>query len=169
MDSDESVEKGETGRLIFTSLSRKGQDLFRYEIGDLGRWVDEPCDCGRKSPRFELLGRFGDIFKMGPLFNYSEFEGILDSKMTYGGDLQLLLEITDTDKQKIIIRINKSAGLESENVRECILDNYPMLAQMVRDDDLIVLDIEQREAEDFEKIASSGKLHKIIDNRKLDA
>ena len=165
IDRDEAVGKGETGRLVFTSLCRKGQDLYRYEIGDLGRWVDEACGCGRKSPRFELLGRFGDIFKMGPLFNYSEFAGVLETYCDYGGELQLILDTTRENKQQITLRINKNAGLDNHQVREIILDHYAILAEMVRDDDLIEFIIDQIDGESFKKTESSGKLRQIIDHR----
>jgi len=167
MDEDRPVDKGETGRLIFTSLARKGQDLIRYEIGDLGRWVDEPCACGRKSPRFELLGRFGDIFKMGPLFNYNEFRKILDEKLGYAGELQLILDTTETEKQQIVVRLNKDAGRESKQVYDALVNNYHYLYDMVVNDDLIDLVVELIDESEFNKIESSGKLHKIIDKRKI--
>jgi len=167
IDEDKPVDKGETGRLIFTSLARKGQDLFRYEIGDLGRWVEEPCACGRKSPRFELLGRFGDIFKMGPLFNYNEFRMILDTKLGYANELQLILDTTKAEKQMIAVRINKDAGLNSKQVYDALVNNYHYLYDMIVNDDLIELNVELIEASEFTKIESSGKLHKIIDKRKL--
>jgi hypothetical protein len=127
--------------------------------------VDEACGCGRKSLRFELLGRFGDIFKMGPLFNYSEFAGILETYCDYGGELQLILDTTRENKQQITLRINKNAGMDNHQVREIILDHYAILAEMVRDDDLIELIIDQIDGGSFKKIESSGKLHKIIDHR----
>ncbi len=167
MDEDKPVDTGETGRLIFTSLHRKGQDLFRYEIGDLGRWVEEPCKCGRTSPRFELLGRFGDIFKMGPLFNYNEFKKIIEDQFGYGDELQLILDTAKANKQKITVRINKNAGLAEDQVVTAILENYAMLKEMVVDDNLIELIAETLDGKDFTMIESSGKLHKIIDNRKL--
>jgi len=167
MGEDKPVDRDETGRLIFTSLSRKGQDLFRYEIGDLGRWVDEPCACGRKSPRFELLGRFGDIFKMGPLFNYNEFRKILDEKLKYADELQLILDATESEKQKIIVRVNKDAGLDSKQVYDALVNNYHYLYDMIVNDDLIELEVELTDPSKFTKIESSGKLHKIIDKRKL--
>jgi phenylacetate-coenzyme A ligase PaaK-like adenylate-forming protein len=167
MDEDKPVGKGETGRLIFTSLARKGQELFRYEIGDLGRWVEEPCACGRKSPRFELLGRFGDIFKMGPLFNYNEFRKILEEKMGYADELQLILDATVKEKQQIIVRLNKAAGLDERAVYDSLVNNYHYLYDMVVNDDLIDLSIECTDASEFIKIESSGKLHKIIDKRKI--
>jgi len=166
-DEDTPVEEGETGRLIFTSLNRKGQELFRYEIGDLGRWVTEPCACGRKAPRFELLGRFGDIFKMGPLFNYTEFKKILDEKLGYADDLQLILDTTKANKQKIVVRINKASGQDEKKVCDTLLNNYSYLYDMVVNDGLIDLSAELIEATDFIKIESSGKLHNIIDKRKI--
>ena len=167
MNENKPVDKGETGRLIFTSLSRKGQALFRYEIGDLGRWVDEACKCGRKSPRFELLGRFGDIFKMGPLFNYNEFKKILEDEFGYGDELQLVLDTAEANKQKIIVKINRNAGITAEQVYQALLDNYAVLNDMIVNDDLIGLTTELLDGKDFVKIESSGKLHKIIDNRKI--
>jgi phenylacetate-coenzyme A ligase PaaK-like adenylate-forming protein len=167
MDEDKPAGKGETGRLIFTSLARKGQELFRYEIGDLGRWVEEPCACGRKSPRFELLGRFGDIFKMGPLFNYNEFRKILEEKLDYADELQLILNTTEKEKQQIIVRINKAAGLNTSTVYDALVNNYHYLYDMVVNDDLIDLYVEMIDTSGFIKVESSGKLHKIIDKRKI--
>jgi phenylacetate-coenzyme A ligase PaaK-like adenylate-forming protein len=169
LDEDRSVDRGETGRLIFTSRYRKGQDLLRYEIGDLGRWVEGPCACGRTSPRFELLGRFGDIFKMGPLFNYNEFKKILEDRLGYGDDLQLVLDTAAANKQKITVRVNRSAGTTAEAVRDALLEDFAVLRDMVVNDGLIELTVEPVAGHEFEKIATSGKLRKIIDKRKVHA
>ena len=62
MDSDEVVEKGERGRMLFTSVLTRTLPVIRYEIGDIGRWLDEDgCPCGRVQPRFQLCGRSNDI------------------------------------------------------------------------------------------------------------
>ena len=76
-EEDRPVAPGEAGRLIFTSLARRGQKVARYEIGDMGRWVTEPCPCSRQSPRFELLGRTGDLFRAPNFFNYQTFCRVL--------------------------------------------------------------------------------------------
>jgi phenylacetate-coenzyme A ligase PaaK-like adenylate-forming protein len=166
MEEDKPVDKGETGRLIFTSLSRKGQNLYRYEIGDLGRWVEEPCPCGRQAPRFELLGRFGDIFKMGPLFNYNTFARTLEDRFDYKDELQLLLDTTEAGKQRITVRLNRNSGLKPEEVCKILLEGDPVLYDMVMNDNLIELVAEAAEGNDFIKIETSGKLQKIIDKRK---
>lgn len=39
---------GQVGRIVVTNLQRKLMPTIRYEVGDLGRWVEGPCPCGRK-------------------------------------------------------------------------------------------------------------------------
>jgi len=53
---------GEEGRIVCTSLLNDVQPLIRYEIGDLGRWSDRPCPCGRSQfPVLEeVVGRIED-------------------------------------------------------------------------------------------------------------
>ncbi|WP_262366562.1 phenylacetate--CoA ligase family protein, partial [Streptomyces sp. WAC05950] len=65
---DRPVAPGETGRLVFTTHARRGQDLGRYVIGDLGREVPGRCPCGRHAPRFELRGRTGDVMRVATYF-----------------------------------------------------------------------------------------------------
>jgi len=58
---------GEEGRIVCTSLLNDVQPLIRYEIGDLGRWSDRPCPCGRNQfPVLEeIVGRIEDAV-IGP-------------------------------------------------------------------------------------------------------
>ncbi|EJM97489.1 acyl-CoA reductase [Herbaspirillum sp. YR522] len=63
-DDDRPVAAGAVGRLLFTSLARQAQDLVRYDIGDLGRWMPGTCGCGLSSKRFQLLGRHGHLLRM---------------------------------------------------------------------------------------------------------
>jgi phenylacetate-coenzyme A ligase PaaK-like adenylate-forming protein len=51
------LPNGETGELIFTTLTREAMPLIRYRTGDFGRWLTEPCACGSAVRR---LGRVGD-------------------------------------------------------------------------------------------------------------
>jgi phenylacetate-coenzyme A ligase PaaK-like adenylate-forming protein len=39
--------------------------MLRYDIGDLGRWIEGPCGCGRATRRFELMGRSDDVLNFG--------------------------------------------------------------------------------------------------------
>lgn len=167
LESLQPVKKGETGRLIFTSKYRKGQNLNRYEIGDLGRWIEGDCPCGRKSPRFELLGRFGDIFKMGPLFNYNEFVAALEKEFHYSGQLQLVLTATKEGPQSIIMRVDQQSELKEESIISCILNTFPTIEVVNESQTLIDLKVEFINTTEFEQIATTGKLKRIIDKRTI--
>jgi phenylacetate-CoA ligase len=40
------VADGETGEIVFTTLTRRGMPLIRYRTGDLSRFVPGQCPCG---------------------------------------------------------------------------------------------------------------------------
>ncbi len=63
-DSDESVQDGETGRLICTGLLNVNMPLIRYEVGDRGAQnaAIKECGCGRSLPRLlSIEGRQDDV------------------------------------------------------------------------------------------------------------
>jgi phenylacetate-coenzyme A ligase PaaK-like adenylate-forming protein len=98
MDSDNPVISEETGRLIFTGYKRENGRTERYEIGDLGQWVKGTCKCGRKQPRFKLMGRYGDVIRLGgTFFNYQRINRILSDALNYSGRLQILIDANTND------------------------------------------------------------------------
>jgi phenylacetate-CoA ligase len=54
---------GEAGELVITNLGRLGSPVIRYRCGDLVRWSEAPCPCGRAYGRFAggILGRLDDM------------------------------------------------------------------------------------------------------------
>ena len=65
IDTNEPVEVGKIGKIVVTNLQRTLMPTVRYEVGDVGRWVEKECKCGRKTRIFELLGRSDDIVIIG--------------------------------------------------------------------------------------------------------
>ena len=58
----ESVPRGQTGELVFTTLTKEGMPLLRYRTRDLCTLLDGECECGRTSVRMgRLLGRSDDM------------------------------------------------------------------------------------------------------------
>ena len=54
--------EGETGELVFTTLSKEGMPLIRYRTKDLTSITYGTCDCGRTSPRIsKFTGRTDDM------------------------------------------------------------------------------------------------------------
>ena len=165
MDSDEPVDKGETGRLLFTPKLREGQQITRYEIGDLGRWVEGICPCGRTSPRFELMGRYGDIFKSATYFlNYRIFTKILEEALGYSGRVQLVLSL-ENNMEAITLRLDPSDSLSNAQVKQAIIENYPEVYDSVVNESSLKLDIEFVTGDTFVRTATSDKLVSVIDER----
>ncbi len=54
------VRDGERGQIVVTDLSNRAMPLIRYQIGDVGRMTQEPCACGRSTPRLFIDGRLED-------------------------------------------------------------------------------------------------------------
>lgn len=130
LEEDIPVEGEEPGRLILTSLKRTGQHIKRYEIGDTGRWVLGPCPCGRQSPRFEILGRYGDIFRIGatPFLNYKQFVAVLQENMQYDGNVQIEIQ----GNKGFILYISEMSGLSPVTVRETVIQHYDDLRDSIR-------------------------------------
>ncbi|MGF1429525.1 acyl-CoA reductase [Kitasatospora sp. LaBMicrA B282] len=168
LDEDRPAPEGAAGRLVFTGHTRRGQRLERYEIGDLGRWVPGECPCGRRTPRFELLGRFGDIFRSGSHFlNYRRFTQVAEEDLGHRGALQIVLAEDERAQETLTVRLEQvdEAELTESAAVRAFLDGYLELAAAVERDRLVELRVEALPAESFERTASSGKLREVLDLR----
>ncbi|GHF53320.1 hypothetical protein GCM10010218_38470 [Streptomyces mashuensis] len=162
-DADRPVAPGETGRLVFTTHARRGQKLGRYVIGDLGRAVPGPCPCGNRSPRFELLGRGGDVMRVASYFlNYRRFLAIAGSDCGYSGELQLILTRTPA-REHLTVRVERTTTAP-EALRTAFLSGYEELRSAV-EDRLLDLEIEQADLPAFTRTPSTGKLRTVVDHR----
>ncbi len=54
---NEPVGDREVGNFIGTNLTNYAMPLIRFEHGDVGWLTNEPCSCGRTSPRIDIEGR----------------------------------------------------------------------------------------------------------------
>ncbi|MGN0941531.1 MAG: phenylacetate--CoA ligase family protein [Selenomonadaceae bacterium] len=58
----ERIPDGEQGELVFTTLQKRARPMIRFRSGDIGRFVKEPCACGRTHGRIYIHGRKDDMF-----------------------------------------------------------------------------------------------------------
>ena len=63
--SGQPVPAGETGEVVFTTLTRRGMPLIRYRTGDLSRMLTAPCACGSLLRRLQPL-KSRDSIHLGP-------------------------------------------------------------------------------------------------------
>lgn len=151
MNEDKPALANEIGRVLVTSKARTSVSIKRYQLGDTARWVSGTCPCGDASPRLELMGRIGDIFKFGGSFlnarKFAELSGakkiqIVLTKVDYADCMTV---ITDTDLDQV-----KAIFLDQPDLYEVV--------ELEKSCKLILTN------EGFQE-ASSGKIPLLIDRR----
>ena len=163
VDSDEPVGEGEAGRMLFTGFLRENGHTERYDIGDLGRWVPGTCPCGRREPRFELLGRHGDVVRIGgTFFNYHRIASILAHRCGYSGLMQIVLG-TDGLIETMSIRVQES-GASTEGALDVLVDEYDSFAKVVPTG-LVRVTVDRIPDSGFIMNDKSVKLRTIVDGR----
>jgi len=163
LESDQPVDSDEIGRLVFSSRARESLKVERYDLGDVGRWINDDCSCGRKSPRFELLGRVGDIFRAaGTFFNFQRFEKILSEELKYSGEFQVIIENVSL-KDKLIIRLDNA--FKTFDDREELITKYQDLNEAVNKEKTLEMELSWIDGKNFERSSGSGKLYRVRDKR----
>jgi phenylacetate-CoA ligase len=88
------VPFGAEGTPVYTHLERTSQPMIRLVSGDLARWTDEPCPCGRTYPRLPdgLYGRIDDMFIVrGENIYPSAVEDVLRAIEGFGGEFRIII------------------------------------------------------------------------------
>jgi phenylacetate-CoA ligase len=61
-DTLEPVSPGESGELVFTTITKQGFPLIRYRSGDISALMEGECSCGRTTRRIKRIsGRTDDM------------------------------------------------------------------------------------------------------------
>ncbi len=164
LDSQTEVEDAQSGRLVFSPKSRRGQNILRYDVGDAGFINKEPCACARADIKFTLQGRSSDSFKAGgPFLHYNKFETYLREGFGYSGLLQIILT-NDASNTKLTLKVEAKIGASEREINAYLLENYDYLHLSYKELGL-KLETLLVEADDFESVAHSGKVKHIIDKR----
>jgi len=88
------VPSGAEGTPVYTHLERTSQPMLRLVSGDLARWTDAPCPCGRTYPRLPqgLYGRIDDMFIVrGENIYPSAIEDTLRAIDGFGGEFRVIV------------------------------------------------------------------------------
>ena len=173
LEKDIPVKTGEVGRMLFSSKVRHGQNIQRYSLGDVGLKLQGRCECGRQGTRFDLLGRHGDVFRIGTIFlSYQRFQKILIDQYEYVGSIQLHLYASDEiKKDKVLIKVENQFSDRYKNaqipdrIRKMFLAQYTDLNLVVNTDLVLDFEVEVLDRSELTYSASTGKLRHVIDHR----
>lgn len=95
------VEKGQIGEVVVTPLGVKGMPLLRFCSGDISFMIEEPCGCGRTTPRIgPVLGRKNQMLKLkGTTLFPTQILSVLDGNPAfYGGYVEASNHPDGTDQ-----------------------------------------------------------------------
>jgi phenylacetate-coenzyme A ligase PaaK-like adenylate-forming protein len=153
LEQDTPVARGERGRMLFTSLAREGHRVERYEVGDLGRWVDGACACGNRAPRFELLERHGAMLRVGTAFLRPN-----ELARHAGAPIQMIVDYADAGHERLRVYVEADAAA----VEACLRADADI--QEAFECTLFELQVESRPQTEFQRNAI-GKVPLVLDER----
>jgi phenylacetate-coenzyme A ligase PaaK-like adenylate-forming protein len=159
----------DNGRLLVTTHLREGQSIRRYDLGDLVRRLPGVCGCGRPGMRVELLGRHGDVVRVGSsFFNYARMSRVLAEEAGYAGEMQLkILPATKPGAPEEMVLIVEKDKAPSDVVIEKVMTEFePDFKEAVLQDRVLAWRVERVSTHEMERTAGSGKLIHVIDRRR---
>ncbi|MDK9709860.1 phenylacetate--CoA ligase family protein [Acidaminobacter sp.] len=161
----EVLPEGESGELVFTSLTKEALPIIRYRTGDISRIIPEPCACGRTLRRIgRIQGRTDDMLIIRGV---NVFPSQIEHVLLQMGDVQ-------PHYQLIVDRVGQLDQLEVHvEVSETFLfDEVRALEETAsqirsRIESLLGISVKVRLVEPKTLPRSEGKAKRVIDNRKL--
>ena len=159
---NQPVPPGQPGEIVITTIGVEGMPLVRYKTGDLAAMFEEPCACGRTSPRIgPIIGRLQNMIKLKGTTVYPpavvetihELEGISDYV------IEIYADKFKTDRIKVWIAANDSI---QPAIHEKLIGRFQSTIKVTPE----IVFAPQREIELMQGAgASNRKVKKVLDRR----
>lgn len=107
-DTLEPLPYGQTGELVFTTLTKEGMPLLRYRTRDLCALYNEPCECGRTTLRMgRIKGRSDDMLIIRGINVFpTQIESVILSCQEFEPHYQLIIDRVDNlDRLKVQVEL----------------------------------------------------------------
>lgn len=162
----EACAEGETGELVFTTLSKEAMPLIRYRTKDLTSISYDTCACGRTSPRIsKFKGRTDD---MKVIRGVNVFPTQVETALLkMGGDVAphyMMIVDRENNMDTLTVMVEVDERFFSDEIRQ--LDNLKKQIGGVLKQALgIAVIVKLVEPKSIER--SEGKAKRVIDRRNL--
>ncbi len=162
-ETGEVLPPGQTGELVFTTLTKEAFPLVRYRSGDISRIITEPCRCGRTFVRMERVsGRSDDMLIIRGVNVYpSQIETILKGIGGSEPRYQLIVERAGT-LDTLTVQVEVGEDVFSDEVR-LMQSLEKRIAKDIKDYLGITASVKLVEPKLFQR----GKAQRVIDKRVL--
>lgn len=119
-DAGRVLPHGEIGEVVMTPLQMEGTPLLRFRTGDISFLIDEPCSCGRTTPRLgPILGRRQQMMKISGTTLYPQ--AVFNALDEIGSISEYYIEVEPRDELSDHLRIVLSPQ-DSETLPEGVMD-----------------------------------------------
>lgn len=160
------VTPGESGELVFTTLTKEGLPLLRYRTKDLSSLIYEPCACGRTTVRMtRITGRSDDMLIIRGVNVFpSQVESVILELEEF--EPHYLMTIDRKNNLDILeLQVEVREQFYSDEISKMLLLKKKM-AHRLQSVLGLAADIKLVEPRSIER--SQGKAKRVIDNRKLN-
>ncbi len=161
----ETLEPGQHGELVITSLTKTGMPILRFRTKDLTSIIDEKCECGRTTVRMtRITGRSDDMLKIkGVMVFPSQIEKAL--LKIEGISPNYLIHVTRPDiLDEVEIKVEASKELFSDEIRK-MEKVEKQISSAIKSETGLRVDVTICEPESLPR--SEGKAVRVIDEREL--
>lgn len=160
------VADGETGELVFTTLTKEGIPLIRYRTKDLTSITREKCECGRTSARISRFkGRSDDmlIIRGVNVFPSQVESALVDVEEVTPHYLMIVDRVNNLDTLEIQVEIDEKYYTDEIRGIEKITKKIAHVIQQA-----LGISAKITLVSPFALKRSEGKAVHVIDNRKYD-
>jgi len=125
-DAGETLEPGEEGELVFTTLTKEAFPVLRFRTRDLAVYYEEECKCGRTLPiQSRIKGRSDDMMKVkGVVVFPSQIEAAL-MRVEGVSDNYQIIKIKKSDITSLSVEVEPT----EKRWKEGHLDDFERLAE----------------------------------------
>jgi phenylacetate-CoA ligase len=164
-ETGNAMPYGETGELVFTTVTKEAFPVIRYRTRDISRLIPTPCSCGRTLVRMERIsGRTDDMLIIRGVNVFpSQIEAVLMDVEGVEPHYQLIVSREESlDVLEIQVEVNESIFTDR-------IKGLEGLSRRVEHDikDLLGVSCKVKLVEPKTIQRSEGKAKRVIDKRKL--
>lgn len=118
-ETEEVVEDGTAGELVFTTLQRSATPLLRYRTRDLSLVFPDRCDCGRTHRRIDRIkGRTDDMLIINGVNVFpSQIEEVIMKLPEIGTNYQIVVEKAGA-LDRLTVKTEVTSTLFSDDTRD---------------------------------------------------
>jgi len=165
-DTKESLPDGQEGELVFTTLTKEGIPLLRYNTRDLSTLNREPCLCGRTTVRMKkITGRSDDMLIIrGVNLFPSQIEHVLLEMGETSAHYMLYV-----DRENNLDTLELKVELDDSKLTDTIRDLQNLSRRIEHSlNSAIGLHVKVTLVQPKTIARSEGKAVRVVDNRKKE-